>query len=149
MTWLKEKIPLFGFAIANAIFINLIDSSDTIIISILLLISGYIIYRIYDIFGFSTDGYISRDSLFFIGTIIALCIYCTAITVINTGYIAFIPLAIINMVSGYFAAYTKYSYFDDSTYEDYMYEYEEEDDDDDSTEDNDDDCESDDDDNIW
>lgn len=116
-TWLKEKFPLIGFAIANSLFIELADSSDTIIISILLFISGYIIFRMNDIFGFAVDGFVSLDCIFFIATILGLNVYATAITVINTGFTAFIPLAIVNIVSGYFAAYTKYSYFNDDTYE--------------------------------
>ena len=128
MTRLKYKIPILCFAIANSIFINLSGSSDIIIISLLLFMAGYLIYKVYDIFDIATDGYLSLDSFSFIITILALCIYSTAVTVINIGLTAYIYLAILNIISGHYTAYLKYSYFDDG--ETWEYDPEEENEDD-------------------
>lgn len=124
MARFSKQLPLLGFAILNTIYIDYTEPSSILIISLMLFLSGYIIFKIIDIFGFCDEGIIFSDSLEIIGLITLLCIYCIAVTVKMTNQIAFIPLAILDIVSGYFAA--QFRYEDDPYYED---EDEEDDDD--------------------
>ncbi len=124
MARFSKQLPLLGFAILNTIYIDYTEPSSILIISLMLFLSGYIIFKIIDIFGFCYEGIIFSDSLEIIGLITLLCIYCIAVTVKMTNQIAFIPLAILDIVSGYFAA--QFRYEDDPYYED---EDEEDDDD--------------------
>lgn len=124
MTRFAKQFPILGLAIANAIFIEDAKNSSILIISFIIFLAGYIIFKIVDIFGFCDEGILFSDSLKIVGLIILLCIYCTIITVIMTNQIAFVPLALIDIISGYAAAYFRYDnddFYDDDDSENNKY----------------------------
>lgn len=110
-----KKLPILGMAISNAIFINYTGDTSTLIISIILFMTGYIISKIIDIFGLCDDGILFSDSLKIVGAIILLCAYSITLTVTLIGQIAFFPLAVLDIISGYFASFLQYEdeYYDD------------------------------------